>query len=205
MAYIKLDKTLNYFTLYLKRASRFSAENAVVKGLFISLPRNEMYGFLAYGLHSQQLFRSSGAYEEDSQPQILPGLFQLPWFCAELSGSSEPIRVGDRGGPRESKATDTWTGHTTHGPDGRVRAKPQGAAEILAQANSCLKLRFSKYSNCRAKCDDSQHQQENEEGTFMTLCRVLIDRVQTTEEDVGLEDMRAAKASGYDAMYSRSR
>jgi hypothetical protein len=200
--------TLNYF-FYLKRASRSSAEKAVVKGLFVTLPRNEMYGFIAYGLHSQQLSCSSGANEEE-QPLILPGLFQLPWFCAELSGSSEPIRVsdrgGDRGGPREGKATDLWTGHTSYLPDGKVRAKPQGTAETLAQANSCLKLRFSKYSNCRPRCDDSQQQQkENEEGTFMTLCRVLIDKVLTTEEVVTLEDMRAARASGYDAMYSRSR
>lgn len=177
-----------------------------MKGLFVSLPRNEMYGFIAYGLHSQLLFRSSNGSEEDSQPLILPGLFQLPWFCAELSGSSEPIRVGDRGGPREGKAPDTWTSHTGYPPDGRVRAKPQGAAETLALANTSLKLRFSKYSNCRPRCDDShQQQRENEEGSFTTLCRVLIDKVQTTEEDVNLEDMKAAVASGHDAIYSRSR
>ena len=173
------------------------------------MPRNEMYGFIAYGLHSQQLSRSVVASEEEQQV-ILPGLFQLPWFCAELSGSSDPIRVGDkggdRGGPREGKSTDSWTGHNSYLSDGRGRAKPQGTAETLAQANSCLKLRFSKYSNCRPRCDDSQQQQkENEEGTFITLCRVLIDKVLTTEDDITLEDMRAARASGHDAIYSRSR
>lgn len=189
----------------LKRAARFTAENAVVKGLFVSLPRNEMCGFVAYGLHSQQFSQSQGASGGDSQPLVLPGLFQLPWFCAELSGSSEPIRVVDRHGPREMNASEAPIGHTSSLADGRVKTRPQGPAETLALANSSLKLRFSKYSNCHVTSEESQLKKENDEGTFMTLCRVLIDRVLTVEGDVTSDEMHAARASGHDAVFSRSR
>jgi virulence-associated protein VapD len=65
------------------------SDNIKVKGLFCSLSETDIYGFSAFGLSSQHCENGDG--ERDP---IFPTLFQLPWFCTELSGSTEPIRVG---------------------------------------------------------------------------------------------------------------
>lgn len=138
---------------------------------------------------------------------ILPELFQLPWFCAELSGSAESIRVVDKSTLRENRKIDGP--YATHQCDNLETNKPQGPAEILARTNSCLKLRFSKYSTPQIHNgkDEKATQTRNadEGGAFIVLCRVLINKVQTLEREITPEDIKSALALGFDAVYCRSR
>lgn len=85
-----------------------NSETVKIKGLFCSLSETDIYGFSAFGLSSQHC-------ENGESDPIFPTLFQLPWFCTELSGSLEPIRVGDKG-------------TTFHSP--RVKASAAGKASI---------------------------------------------------------------------------
>jgi hypothetical protein len=90
-------KILNVFKiehkLLAKKLQSFTnnnSENIKVKGLFCPLSEADIYGFSAFGLFAQHCENK----DDKERDPIFPDLFQLPWFCTELSGSTEPIRVG---------------------------------------------------------------------------------------------------------------
>lgn len=195
-------KILNVFKLEhsllsrkLQQANEKTSGAVKIKGLFCSLPKNGLCSFCAYGLYAQG-FGAGIAY----QPPPLPSIFHLPWFCTELSGSSEPIRANSI---ESSRVTDG----RNKAPPKSATSKPRGTAESLARSNLDLHLRFSKFSNPSAAAlfPLPQSSSENDEGTFISLCRVLMKRLRTVEDDFTENQIRNAIADGYDAMYSKSR
>ena len=187
----------------LQRAANQITTNGKVKGLFCLLPRNGVFGFSAYGLYSQDL---GNDLVQESSASDLRDLFQLPWFSAELSGSSEAVRVGERA-LRDNKRPDSPLGARASS----TKIKSHGTAETLARANCCLNLRFSKYSNplinssTTPRDQETDQQKESDEGSILALCRVLIKKVHYVDGDLSPPDIREALLTGCDAIYSRLR
>ena len=216
-------KILNVFKLEhaflskkLQRANERAVGNVKIKGLFVPLPKNGLYGFCAYGLYAQGI-------GPNPSPATLPGIFHLPWFCTELSGSSEPIRassVDARGGVADGPSAGS--GARGKGPTKPGPGKPRGTAESLARANLDLFLRFSKYSNpvvaappspAAAAAAAGQQRQptptapttsETDDGTFISLCRVLVRNQRTVDGAITERHIQLAQADGVDALYSRA-
>jgi hypothetical protein len=173
-----------------------------VKGLFVSLSKNELYGFCAYGLHAQK-YNKDRSVPDTAEDSTLPGLFRLPWFCSELPRSNEAFCANER-----SITTDNTVRETSSFSDSKSHAKSRGYAETLAEDNVNLTLKFSKFSNPhhpRVRNEGLKVHREADGDTFIVLCRVLIDRVVVLDGDVTHEDMEKAVQSGFDAIYSRSR
>jgi hypothetical protein len=156
-----------------------------------------VYGFTAFGLGSQGFGAGSGISLSGT---LLPGLFQLPWFCTELSGSAESIH-------RPLTPSQSRIGYEESEKDS---VKPQGTAETLSRQNCDQILRFRKYSNPLCGLGPGSgcpgvSQSEVDEGSFVALCRVLMKNVKTVERSITTEEIKAAISAGYDAIYSSSR
>ena len=191
----KLEHT--FLSKQLQRSNDKTVGSVKIKGLFCSLPKNGLYGFSAYGLYAQA-FGSGIAFP---QPP-LPAIFQLPWFCTELSGSTEPIRANTIESSRVIDGRNKTSGLKSS------NSKPRGTAESLARSNVDLYLRFSKYSNpSHAALYPSSNAatSENDDGTFISLCRVLVKKLRTIDDEFTENHIRNAVNDGYDAIYSRSR
>lgn len=173
-----------------------------MKGLFVFLRKDELYGFCAYGLHAQK-HNKKRMIPNIKQSSTLPGLFQLPWFCAELSTSNESHCI------REKSTSTVNNINEIHGfVDIEGNLNKRGYAEILAEGNTDLDLYFSKFSNPHhplIRNDGLKQDREEDYNTFIVLCRVLIDKMVVLDGDVTLEDVEMAIESGHDAIYSRSR
>lgn len=173
-----------------------------VKGLFVFLRKNDLYGFCAYGLHAQK-YNKDRSVPDTPEGSTLPGLFKLPWFSSELSKSNEAFCANER-----SITTDKKVREINSFSDSKSHAKSRGFAETLAEDNVNLTLRFSKFSNPHHSWVRNQEPKEHREAdddTFIVLCRVLVDRVVVLDGDVTHEDVEKATQSGYDAVYSRLR
>lgn len=173
-----------------------------VKGLFVSLRKNELYGFCAYGLHAQK-YSKDRSVPDTVEASTLPGLFQSSWFCSELSRSNETFCANERSIPTDKKVREI-----NIFSDSKSHAKSRGYAETLAEDNSNLNLRFSKFSNPHhpsVRNEGPKEHWEADDDTFIVLCRVLVDRVVVLDGDVTHEDVEKAIQSGNDAIYSRSR
>lgn len=173
-----------------------------VKGLFVSLRKNELYGFCAYGLHAQK-YNKDKSVPDTAEDSTLPGLFKLPWFCSELSRSNDAFCANERSIPTDNKVREI-----NSISDSKSHAKSRGYAETLAEDNVNLTLRFSKFSNphhSRVRNEGPKEHREADDDTFIVLCRVLVDRVVVLDGDVTHEDVEKAIQSGYDAIYSRLR
>ena len=173
-----------------------------MKGLFVPLRKNELYGFCAYGLHAQK-HNKKRMIPNIKQSSTLPGLFQLPWFCAELLTSNESHCTREK-----STSTDSNINKINGFVDIEGNLNKRGYAEILAEGNTDLDLYFSKFSNPHHPLilnDGLKQEKEEDDNTFIVLCRVLIDKVVVLDGEVTLEDVEMAIKSGHDAVYSRSR
>lgn len=173
-----------------------------MKGLFVSLRKNELYGFCAFGLHAQKHTKER-MIPNIKQSSTLPGLFQLPWFCPELSTSNESHCT-----KKKSNSTDSNINKMNGCVAIEGNLKTRGFAEILAEGNIDLDLSFSKFSNPHhplIRNDGSKQDREEDENISIVLCRVFIDKVIVLDGDVTLEDVEMAIKTGHDAIYSRSR
>jgi hypothetical protein len=196
LIYFSFTQLLFLTILYLKQAAGNTIEDVKIKGLFCLLAKNGVYGFSAFGLYSQEIkAKYTNADSEDINTSVLPGLFQLPWFCTELSGSMVPIRVTDKTAPkRGGNFSDPSDGNLSEGKLKPIskpsRGRLQGTAENLATANRSMSLRFSRYSNPTEICGNVSHsndqlQRESDEIFFLTLCRVLIKRMRSIKGTLG--------------------
>ena len=98
--------------------------------------------------------------------------------------------------------------------------RSRGTAENLAKTNFSQYLRFSKYSNpsiasssksaSKSKPDwkdndEDQLRDDDEGGNILTLCRVLLKKTLSIEDDIANEDIQIAFLGGYDSIFSKSR
>ena len=205
-----------------------------VKGLFCSLSKNYIYGFSAYGLYTQATNTKNDVNDGEFISSSLPDIFQLPWFSSELSGKIEAVRATDKVNKdinkdniknnnkdniedniNDSKNKKSYNNNKNNFSDTiEYKNKPKGTAETLAKANCSQCLRFSKYSNPNKISklnlnwkDDhtTQLKENNEGGNILVLCRVLIKKILTVENDIDEVQIQNAEDGGYDSIYSRSR
>ena len=155
-------------------------------------------------INSPRTGAAAAPMSERSIRDILPGLFQLPWYCSELSGTSESLRR-------------TGSASTAPGDDGDNHRRPKsstrsssvrtiGTAEALARENCELSLRFCRYSTPSVIFTPAVRAEAVAEGTCVALCRVLVRKVKTfqSSEDLSPDDMAAAVAASYDAVHFTS-
>ena len=216
-----------------QRAAGQIPASGKVKGLFCSLSRNCIYSFCVYGLHTQaNIVKCDNMNNVESNANFLADIFHLPWFSSELSGSTEVIRVSDKTNKecnRDSFKCKNNDCNTDFGSNADTNeSKPRGTAENLAKTNFSQYLRFSKYSNpsiasslksssksaskskSKSKSDwkvddEDQLRDDDEGGNILTLCRVLLKKTLSIEDEIANEDIQNAFQGGYDSIYSKSR
>ena len=166
-----------------------SVENGKVKGLFCHIPKDLLFSFCTYGLHIQQV----PAVHDQLIPDDLNSIFQLPWFCAKppsyLKMDSKLLSFStflDKNINSSKKRNDS----TPNSMTGRLASKRV----------TDFRLRFSRHST--PKGIGSCSKEELEEGIFISLCRVLLYRVSTINDDIDDNDIEAALKHGCDAVYS---
>ena len=218
-----------------QRAAGQIPTSGKVKGLFCSLSRNSIYSFCVYGLHVQaNIVKSDNANNIEFNASFLADIFHLPWFSSELSGSTEVIRVTDKTNKESYKDSskydnndyNTEFGSNTETTEKMInddlfleysrgcKSKPRGTAENLAKTNGTQYLRFCKYSNPGKTsksnlnwktADEDQLKDNDEGGNILTLCRVLLKKTLSIDDDITEEDVQNAFHGGYDSIYSKSR
>lgn len=171
-------------------AAASSVENGKVKGLFCHIPKDILFSFCTYGLHIQQV----PDIHEQPIPDDLTNTFQLPWFCARppshLKLDSKLLSVStflDKNLNNNSKK------RKSNGPNSMTR-------HLASNQLSDFRLRFSRHST--PKGINACSKDELEEGIFISLCRVLLYRVSTINDDIEVSDIEAALKHGCDAVYS---
>ena len=212
-----------------QRAAGQIPASGKVKGLFCSLSRNSIYSFCVYGLHTQaNIVKSDNMNNVESNANFLPDIFHLPWFSSELSGSTEVIRVSDKTNKESNRDSFKCKNNDCNADFGSNadtnESKPRGTAENLAKTNFSQYLRFSKYSNpsiasssksasksaSKSKPDwkdndEDQLRDDDEGGNILTLCRVLLKKTLSIEDDIANEDIQIAFLGGYDSIFSKTR
>lgn len=167
-----------------------SVENGKVKGLFCHIPKDLLFSFCTYGLNIQQV---PGPHDQPI-PDDLNNIFQLPWFCARPPSH---LKLD----AKFLSCNMFFDKNTNNISKKRKDTTPNSMTRHLASKRaSDFRLRFSRHST--PKGIGACSKDELEEGIFISLCRVLLYRVSTINDDIDDSDIEAALKHGCDAVYS---
>ena len=206
-----------------------SIENGKVKGLFCALPNNGLYPLCAYGLHAQMLPGMDAKSVNGAIADGLPGLFQIPWFCAGLppfeasaessSGSLPPPPVSSGTAERLAascipcllnnsaninvNSPDREKVSSSSSPKKNKHKKDIDASGLSSGSTTPSPL--LRFSRCSTPSDLAGFSRADlGEGVFLALCRVLVTRLRTVSGPITSIDVEDALKLRYDAVYSNS-
>ena len=149
-----------------------AADSAKVKGLFCSISKKDVHSVCAYGLHCQQV--DGLPRHGDPREVFVAGhgaqgerpLFSCPWFSVD-SKHCQPTQSSPAGAASAARPGD------------------YSQARRLADSSVVVEPRFSRSSAPTRLLQLPP--EELAQGTYLTLCRVLISRLRLIDEDISDE------------------